>query len=382
MALPLLRHCEQSLQPTDRLIVVARSPITADLLRDFSWKPNVEIWSSRPGFISKKLWPAFLLVKLRKCQPTLILAPMLVDRLCNAIWLALTGAQQAIVPIGRWLGRFRRSIAVQVRPKTHKVDECLAFAASAGLGTPSSSNLAQFLSTLHPETVQRSFIRLPLDRQWVAIAPGSGVAESHKRYPPPNFQDVIALLFAALPSVGVVLLGSNEERELLHTIAQAAHPDSDRCILFPGLPFAHTLRLLTQTRCLVTACSGASHLGALANIPIVGLYGPTNPGYTGAYSKHLHVVRLGLQCSPCYRNNLLSGCGTPVCMSRIPPTTVVQTVLQCLNGAPAPPTPWCETTNAFRPIYSIACKDFTSGQPSAHSMPTTCEESFITCRAP
>ena len=153
------------------------------------------------------------------------------------------------------------------------------------------------------------------------------------------------------PDLGVIIIGSGGERDLVDSIGRNVAFDENRCVPLVGVPIGDLLILLTQMHCLVTACSGASHLGALVGLPIVGLYGPTNPGHTGPYTKNLRVLRLGLKCSPCYRNEQVAGCGDPICMSMIQPQIVFQAVLDCLHNEPYHATPWCETTNATRAAF-------------------------------
>ncbi len=94
-------------------------------------------------------------------------------------------------------------------------------------------------------------------------------------------------------------------------------------------------------------------MAGAAEIPIVGLFGISNPGFTGAYSKQMRVVRLGLECSPCYRLGLLKGCGDPICMSLITPQLVLSHVLESLNGTTPPPVPWLDITKATQPAYPV-----------------------------
>jgi hypothetical protein len=102
----------------------------------------------------------------------------------------------------------------------------------------------------------------------------------------------------------------------------------------------------------VTACSGIAHLASLADVPIVGLFGPTNPGFTGPFSDKLRVVKLNLPCSPCYGTDFVTGCGNAICMSMLYPEIVFDAVVESLKGKPSPPVPWVDTTDVREPILS------------------------------
>jgi heptosyltransferase II len=351
MTMPLLRHCEAKLQRTDRLILVARAPFVVEFLKGLTWRSNVEIWHPTGLGARRKLWGLRLLWDLRKVKVDLLLAPLLADKLTNAIWLALTGAKLAITPKGYWLGRFSRSRVVDMPSRIHKTDEIVEFGHMAGFGRPLRGNLAMDISFLQPNKMQSKFPWWRSNLRWIVLAPGSDVGAAHKRYPAAEFRDVARLLLDSSPDIGVVVIGSQKERDLVRSISEGSGIDARRCIGLHGLALGDCLLLLKHADCLVSACSGASHLGALAGTPIVGLFGPTNPGRTGAYTQKLRVVRVGLKCSPCYRDDAGSGCGDPICMSMIKPETVVQAVFECLRGEAYPPTPWCETTNAVSPSY-------------------------------
>jgi ADP-heptose:LPS heptosyltransferase len=46
--------------------------------------------------------------------------------------------------------------------------------------------------------------------------------------------------------------------------------------------------------------SGPMHIAAALGRPLVTMFGPTNPARTGPWGRDSSVVRVDLQCSPCY----------------------------------------------------------------------------------
>jgi heptosyltransferase I len=58
---------------------------------------------------------------------------------------------------------------------------------------------------------------------------------------------------------------------------------------------------------LITTDSGPMHLAAAAGIPVVALFGPTDPSRTGPYGADHIIVRAGLHCSPASRSNAPPG---------------------------------------------------------------------------
>ncbi len=58
--------------------------------------------------------------------------------------------------------------------------------------------------------------------------------------------------------------------------------------------------LLTRCRVLVTGDSAPLHLAWSLGVPVVGLYGPTDPVVSGPYGGRSVVLRKEISCSPCY----------------------------------------------------------------------------------
>ena len=60
--------------------------------------------------------------------------------------------------------------------------------------------------------------------------------------------------------------------------------------------------------------SGVMHLASCLDVPVVGLFGPTDPFYVGPHNQKSIVVREdSMQCVPCY----LAPCKHHDCMNRL-----------------------------------------------------------------
>ncbi|MGP7978299.1 MAG: lipopolysaccharide heptosyltransferase II [Desulfobaccales bacterium] len=82
---------------------------------------------------------------------------------------------------------------------------------------------------------------------------------------------------------------------------------------------AELAALLRQAALLVTPDTGAMHLAAALGTRVVALFGPTAPWRTGPYGDGHAVLRLGLDCSPCFKRR----CPAPRCLTDLPPETVL-----------------------------------------------------------
>lgn len=85
---------------------------------------------------------------------------------------------------------------------------------------------------------------------------------------------------------------------------------------------AELAALLRGARLAVTADTGAMHLAAALKTPVVALFGPSAPWRTGPFGDGHKIVRLGLDCSPCFQRR----CPDPRCLRELP---VAQVTAAC-----------------------------------------------------
>ena len=71
-------------------------------------------------------------------------------------------------------------------------------------------------------------------------------------------------------------------------------------------------------------------LAAALNRPLVAVYGSTSPGFTPPLAEHVEIVRLGLDCSPCFDRTCRFGHYN--CLRELMPQPVVE-ALQRLQGS-------------------------------------------------
>jgi heptosyltransferase I len=87
--------------------------------------------------------------------------------------------------------------------------------------------------------------------------------------------------------------------------------------------------ILRKSRLAVTTDTGAMHLAAALETPVVALFGPTAPWRTGPFGEGHQVVRLGVACSPCFKHH----CPGPRCLSDLTPAMVMAACEKILSEA-------------------------------------------------
>jgi heptosyltransferase-2 len=345
MALPLLRACDEHLGARGRLLLVVRSEQETGVLRQVPWRSRVEIVPLRAGPQAARLGVARLAASLPARRLDYLLAPHANDSAPMSLLALASLARVRVGPPGRW-SRFGFNRVVPRVPGRHKVEHYLEFARAAGIAPLNrEGDLRVPVSEAQQAEARALLPGWRADQEWIVLAPSTGSVEAHKRWPAAHFARLAELLLEASPRARVAVTGSPGERDVLERVAGAfaGPPGRLHVVTSPSLGLA--LAVTRQAACVVTACSGASHMAAAVDVPVVGIYGPTNPAYTGPY-RNLATVRTDLACAPCYRTGFITGCAEPACMAGISPERVYPVVREVLLGVRFPPPAWADTTAA------------------------------------
>jgi heptosyltransferase II len=140
---------------------------------------------------------------------------------------------------------------------------------------------------------------LVLDRPVLALCPGAEFGES-KRWPSEHYARVAE--HKIREGWQVWLFGSKKDHPVGEDI---------RSRLIPGLreevvnlsgetSLAQAIDLLSCAASVVSNDSGLMHVAAALNRPLVAVYGSTSPQFTPPLAEQVEIVRLGIECSPCF----------------------------------------------------------------------------------
>jgi heptosyltransferase II len=136
---------------------------------------------------------------------------------------------------------------------------------------------------------------LPGRGPWVGLSPGAAYGPA-KRWPPARFAALGQKLQEEF-GARLVLLGGNDERPVAHEVTQLLRrPAAD---LVGRTSLRQALGVLSHLDLLVTNDSGLMHAAAALSVPLVALFGSTDPVATGPFTSRATVLRHPLPCSPC-----------------------------------------------------------------------------------
>ena len=129
----------------------------------------------------------------------------------------------------------------------------------------------------------------------VGISPGASYG-SAKRWYPERFSAVAERLIREFQAE-IIIFGGEGEREIAHKVVKNI---KGKATDISGMTDLSTLiGALSLLDLLITNDSGPMHLASALSIPVVAIFGPTDPATTSPFGDIHKVVRVPVPCSPC-----------------------------------------------------------------------------------
>ncbi|HAJ86849.1 MAG TPA: lipopolysaccharide heptosyltransferase II [Pseudomonas sp.] len=162
---------------------------------------------------------------------------------------------------------------------------------------------------------------LSLDRPVLALCPGAEFGES-KRWPAEHFARVAEAKIRE--GWQVWLFGSKNDHVVGEDIRERLIPGlrEEALNLAGETSLAEAIDLLACAEAVVSNDSGLMHVSAALGRPLAAIYGSTSPAFTPPLSERVEVVRLGLDCSPCFERTCRFGHNN--CMRELKPRAVIE----------------------------------------------------------
>ncbi|MFQ5494780.1 MAG: lipopolysaccharide heptosyltransferase II, partial [Phycisphaerae bacterium] len=218
-------------------------------------------------------------------------------------------------------------------PESHAVDrnylvagllgfEELPVTFNLGIGDRARSDAAELLDARDTNAAKRL----------VLVAPGA--RWETKLWSPRRFAETIDRLHAGGTARCVLIGGAHDTAVCDRVAATCRRPPGN----LAGRTDLQQLPAVIEKADLVLCHdSAALHLAVALDRPVVCVIGPTNPRRTGPYRRPGDVVRLSLDCAPCYLRKLTACPHHHRCMADLDADRVIEAAERALNHHPAPP---------------------------------------------
>jgi len=134
------------------------------------------------------------------------------------------------------------------------------------------------------------------DQTLIGLCPGAEYGPA-KRWLPERFAEAAAKI-TAQSSAQWILLGTKNDAAIGEQIAASI---GDDCVNRIGqTTLDQLIDELRQCRLLLTNDTGTMHLAALLGVPVVAVFGSTEPRLTGPLGNGHIILRHHVECSPCF----------------------------------------------------------------------------------
>jgi len=181
--------------------------------------------------------------------------------------------------------------------------------------------------------VQQKIERIILPEKYVIISAGASRRRLVKAWDEEKYAEVIVSLHREY-GLSPVLVGGGDTLECNELIRRYVSERSplgkiEIIDLTGALGLREVYALLERANLFVGIDSGVMHMASAADIPVVALFGPTDPYYVGPQNRDSIVVSKDMKCAPCYLNR---SCVNIDCMRDLAVDAVMDACRALLDG--------------------------------------------------
>ncbi|HEY3662491.1 MAG TPA: lipopolysaccharide heptosyltransferase II [Chthoniobacterales bacterium] len=271
MSVPAVRAIKRG-RPDAHLTILAPEKIAA------VWRLVPEV-DEVISLGKKSLWQASRLIRERAAFDVGIVFPNSF-RVALELWLA--GVPRRVGYAGhrrRWLLNQIVRRAERKGPPQHQTEDYLDIARSLGVDAEAGE-----IAVAPPRTDRAN--------GKIGLCPGAEYGPA-KRWLPERFAAV-----AAATGGEWILFGTEKDAPVGSEIATAL---GDQCRNLIGqTTLEQLIEELQKCRLLLTNDTGTMHLATLLGVPVVAVFGSTEPALTGPMGRGNKIVRHQVECSPCF----------------------------------------------------------------------------------
>ena len=215
----------------------------------------------------------------------------------------------------------RRPLDKQVLPMTVQRFVALGLPRSAAASTAPEFPPPSLVADAANAARLRERLGLQDARPAVAFMPGAEYGPA-KQWPAPHFAQLARDLMARGQQVWV--LGSAKDRDIGQAIADSLAPEQapQLHMLCGQTELGDVVDLLSLCAGAVSNDSGLMHIAAALGIPLVAIYGSSDPRHTPPLSPSAKALSLNLPCAPCFERRC--PLGHTRCLNELLPQQVLQ----------------------------------------------------------
>jgi lipopolysaccharide heptosyltransferase II len=250
--------------------------------------------------------------------------------------LLFTGSLRSALEVGGiprvvgYAGHWRRWLINQIVPEPepgpirHHVHHFLRIAGNLG----ADINLQSLVGSLTPSPVVGKS-QPSVDSRGdllIALAPGAEYGPA-KRWPAENFGAVAHQVSASTGAHWIVVGTADDTAAAAVVVSKLDGRASD---LTGKTNLAELRHELARCRLLLTNDTGTMHLAAALGVPVVAIFGSTEPAWTGPLGNGHAIIRHHVECSPCFRRECPLRTGRYRCFEAITVDEVAAKVIEML----------------------------------------------------
>lgn len=297
MATPALRALREHLGSRARVTGIMRPPI-GELLEGTAWLDSRILFDPR-GNGALRGWRFFRALRAERFDVVLLLT----NSLRTALWAVASGARRRV-------GFVRYGRGPLLTDKLHfprdggkyapysALDGYMQLAQAVGCRAP-DPRLELTTTAADERSADETLGRLALTNDAPLVVLNSGGAFGPSKLWPTPYFAALARRVATDLECNVLVLCGPREREVAADIARgAAHPRV-ASLAAEAVGIGLSKACIRRAALVVTTDSGPRHIAAAFDVPVITLFGPTDPAWSeNRFARDEHL-QLDLPCAPC-----------------------------------------------------------------------------------
>jgi len=298
MSIPAL-HAIRRRWPDVEIVILAR-PWVADLYRGQGYADRILVYENKGKH--KGFWGRERLARALRQEKFDV--AVLFQNAFDAAWIAWRARIPERIGYARdgrsWL--LTRAIPIPAKGETpnHEAYDYLELLRRAGW-LESLPRVDEISIAVAEEDRQKALLRLfaaGVRKNAFRIAFASGAAYgSAKCWEPERYAELADRLIAAFDA-DVILFGAPQESGMAARIVGAMRHRAFN--LVGASQIGELPALLSTCRLFIGNDSGAMHVAGAVGVPVIGIFGPTDPEGTRPMTPQFTLIREPVECSPCF----------------------------------------------------------------------------------